>query len=271
MISSDFHVHSDFSSDSKAPMEEMINQAIKLGLKTLCFTDHMDYDYPKEYEYSFNFDLDKYVKKLELMKEKYKSQIDILTGIELGLQPHIVDSMEALINSYSFDFVIGSIHVVDKIDPYYPQYWEGRTEEEAILRCFEVIHECCQAYQGFNVCGHIDYIVRYAPSSKPHYKKYKYPYYADIIDEILKTLLSHGKGIEVNTSGYKYGLGHTHPTTEILKRYKELGGEIITIGSDAHKPEHLCYDFSTVRGLLKSLGYKYYTTFKSGKPSMVKL
>ncbi|NLJ96720.1 MAG: histidinol phosphate phosphatase, partial [Clostridiales bacterium] len=167
--------------------------------------------------------------------------------------------------------VIGSIHLVDHIDPYYPQYWEERTEEEGILRCFETIKECCSLYQGFDVCGHLDYIVRYAPSSKAQYKEYPYSYYKDLLDEILKTLLSHGKGIEINTSGYKYCLGHPHPKKEILKRYKELGGEIITIGSDAHKPEHLSYDFSKAKELLKSLGYKYYTTFKAGKPTMIKL
>lgn len=271
MITADFHVHSNFSGDGKFTMEEMINQAIKLGLKTLCFTDHIDYDYPKEYEYSFEFNVDEYVHKLELMKDKYQSQIEILTGIELGLQTHIVDSMEALIKSYPFDFVIGSLHLIDNIDPYYPQYWEGRTQEAAIMRCFEAMKECCSAYQGFNVLGHIDYIVRYAPSNKQQYKEYSYPYYADIIDEILKIILKHGKGIEVNTSGYKYGLGHPHPKTEILKRYKELGGEIITIGSDAHKPEHLSYDFSSVKELLQSLGYSYYTIFKAGKPIMIKL
>lgn len=271
MITADFHVHSDFSSDGKAKMEDMINHAIKLGLKTLCFTDHMDYDYPKIYKHTFQFNIQEYLDALHIMKERYSSKIEILTGIELGMQPHVIDAMETLINSYPFDFIIGSVHVVDKIDPYYPQYWEQKTEEEGILKCFETIKKCCEIYQGFHVCGHIDYIVRYAPSSRIQYREYSYPYYADIIDEILKTLLKHGKGIEVNTSGYKYGLGHPHPKTEILKRYKELGGEIITIGSDAHLPEHLCYDFDRVTTLLKELGYRYYSIFRKGKPIMIKL
>lgn len=271
MIKSDFHIHSNFSSDCETPMEDMINQAIKLGLKTLCFTDHMDYDYPEEYEYSFVFDIDKYLDKLELMNEKYHSQIEILRGIELGLQNHVIDSMTNLINSHSFDFIIGSIHLVDKMDPYYPHYWEEKTEEEGILRCFHTIKEACEIYQGFHVCGHIDYIVRYAPSSKVKYHEYDYHYYQDVIDEILKTLIKHEKGIEINTSGYKYGLGHPHPKTEVLKRYKELGGEIITIGSDAHKPEHLAYNFQHAGELLKSLGYDYHTVFKKGKPIMIKL
>jgi histidinol-phosphatase (PHP family) len=91
------------------------------------------------------------------------------------------------------------------------------------------------------------------------------------LDDVLRTILDCGKGIEINTSGYKYGLGHAHPKTEILKRYRELGGEIITIGSDAHKPEHLCYDFHLVPELLKSLGFTYYTTFVQRKPVFERL
>src|SRR5690606_27540347 len=134
----------------------MIDKAIKLGLKTLCFTDHMDYDYPKIYDYSFQFDIDNYLKKLQILKEKYKSQIEILIGLELGMQPHISDSMYKLINSFPFDFIIGSIHIVNQMDPYYPQYWENITEEEGIVKCFEEIQKCCEIYQGFHVCGHID-------------------------------------------------------------------------------------------------------------------
>ncbi|NLO10229.1 MAG: histidinol-phosphatase HisJ family protein [Clostridiales bacterium] len=271
MIKADFHVHSEFSSDGKSTMEEMINQGIKLGLETICFTDHMDYDYPSIYKYSFQLEIDDYLEKLKIMKDKYKSKIEILTGIELGIQPHVIDRMNELVSKYSFDFIIGSVHVVDQIDPYYPEYWENRSEEEGILRCFKAIKEGCESFQGFNVCGHIDYIIRYTPSTKVEYNEYSYPYYADVIDEILETLIKHGKGIELNTSGYKYGLGHPHPKTEILKRYKELGGEIITIGSDAHLPEHLCFDFERAANLLKSIGYDYYTTFKEGKPIMKKI
>lgn len=271
MIIADLHVHSDFSSDGKASMEEMIKQGINLGLKTLCFTDHMDYDYPKTFDYSFEFEIEEYLEKLQILRDIYSSKIEILTGVEIGIQPHLIDRMYTLVNSYPFDFVIGSVHVVDNIDPYYPQYWEHMTEEEGILKCFNSIKEACESYQGFHVCGHIDYIVRYAPSSKVEYKEYSYLDYTDILDEILKTLISYGKGIEVNTSGYKYGLGHPHPKTEILKRYIELGGEIITIGSDAHLPKHLCFEFDRVTRLLKDIGYRYYSIFKEGKPIMEKL
>lgn len=277
MIKADYHVHSEFSGDSQTPMEDMIETAIRLGLQKLCFTDHMDYDYPQVGSTSFVLDADNYTRRLIELKERYQKQITILTGIELGLQPQITDALSSLVNSYPFDFIIGSSHVVDYVDPYYPKYWEGRTKEEGIRRYFASIIENCKVFQGFNVYGHLDYIIRYVPAKQsnngqPAAKEdYSYSDYADLLDEVLKTLLSYGKGIEVNTAGLKYGIGYPHPKAEILKRYRELGGELITIGSDAHKPEHLCYDFYKIPEFLKALGFRYYATFVQGKPVYEKL
>ena len=275
MIFADYHVHSEFSSDSKAPMEQMIEKAIELGLKKICFTDHMDYDFPKVSELRFVFDPKAYVQKLEELKDRYHKQIKILTGIELGLQPHLSQELSMLMKKYSFDFAIGSSHVVDRLDPYFPEYWENRSTEAGIVRYFESIIENIRSYQGFSVYGHIDYIIRYIPGFQPSLSSqvhhYDYYTYADLLDEVLKTIIAYDKGIEVNTAGLKYGLSHPHPRPEILKRYLELGGELITIGSDAHKPEHLAYDFHLIPDLLQSLGFRYYATFEQGKPVYEKL
>lgn len=274
MIIADYHVHSDFSSDSRAPMELMIEKGIKEGLKILCFTDHMDYDYPPySPDYTFVFDPEAYVKKIAELKSRYGKDIELLTGIELGLQPHISERLMNLMDSYTFDFVIGSSHVADNMDPYYDEYWENRSVRDGIIRYFESIIENCRSFQGFDVYGHIDYIVRYLPGQRNRTEKLDYSYteYADIIDEVLKTIISYGKGIEINTGALKYGHSYPHPKPEIIKRYKELGGELITIGSDAHKPEHLCFDFLLVPDLLKSLGFKYYAVFKGRKPVYEKL
>ncbi|MDF2941680.1 MAG: hypothetical protein K0S01_538 [Herbinix sp.] len=271
MIIADYHVHSDFSSDSKAPMEQMIEQAIRLGLKKLCFTDHMDIDYPQVNDHNFIFDVDVYGKKLLELKEHYHKQIELLMGIELGLQPHLTTQLSSLVNQYPFDFIIGSSHVVDHVDPYYPQYWENRTKKEGIQLYFESIIENCKSFQGFHIYGHLDYIIRYVPGQSETKATYSYSDYAELLDEVLKTIISYGKGIEINTAGYKYGLGFAHPKPEVISRYKELGGELITIGSDAHKPEHLAYDFNLVPELLKGLGFRYYATFVQGKPIYEKL
>lgn len=266
MIIADYHVHSDFSSDSKAPMEEMVKKAISLGLKRICFTDHMDYDYPKVSDLTFLFDFEAYIKKINFLKEKYKTDINILTGIELGLQPHLTKQLTDLVNSHPVDFIIGSSHVVDHYDPYYKEYWEGKTKKQGMQAYFQSIIDNCRAFQGFHVYGHIDYIVRYVPKHLDEEIEYSYNDYAEILDEVLKTILHYERGIEVNSAGLKYGLSFPHPKVEILQRYRELGGEIITIGSDAHLPEHLCYEFNKIGELLRSIGFKYYTTFIQGKP-----
>lgn len=272
MIIADYHVHSDFSGDSQAPMELMIEQAIRLGLKRLCFTDHMDYNYPHKGDISFVFDPEEYTLRLTKLKELYANQIELLTGIELGLQPQVKEEFTQLMQKYSFDFAIGSTHVLEYIDPYFPEFWVNRTKEEGLRAYFQAIIDNCKRFQNlFQVCGHLDYIIRYVPTSDGKKADYSYADYKDLLDELLLTILSCGKGIEVNTAGLKYGLGYPHPKTEILRRYRELGGELITIGSDAHKPEHLCYDFALVPELLKSLGYTYYATFVGGKPIYEKL
>jgi histidinol-phosphatase (PHP family) len=268
MIIADYHVHSHYSSDSTAAMEDMVEKAISLGMNKICFTDHMDYDFPEQYNLPFVFDPEAYQKELSEIALKYKNKIKVLMGVELGLQPYLAERYKKLINSYNFDFIIGSSHLVDKIDPYQPEYWSDKSSEEGIRKYFQSIIDNVKAFTGFQVYGHIDYVVRYAPDKNLFYS---YDKYADILDEVLRTIIDAGLGIEINTAGYKYGLGFAHPHTDVIRRYKELGGELITIGSDGHKPEHLGYDFSRAEEMLLSLGFKYYATFEKQKPNYEKL
>lgn len=270
MIYTDCHLHTDFSADCKVPPELMIEEGIKLGLKTICFTDHMDIDFPDNCNLDFTFNINDYVKKMEEMQFKYKKDIQILIGVELGLQTHITQEMTDFINKYPFDFIIGSSHLVDKIDPYDSLYWYD-TEEEGMRRYFNSIIDNCNAFDKFHIYGHLDYAIRYSKEKGNGEYKYTYENYKDIIDRTLETIISKGKGIEVNSSGLAYGLGFTHPKKEILKRYKELGGEILTIGSDAHKPERMAYGFNQIEEMLKEINYRYYTVFEKGKANMIRL
>ncbi len=263
----DTHMHCHFSGDSDTSPEDMIKTSIEKGLNGICFTDHLDYDY-QEQPGMFDLDVDSYYKEIISLQDKYKSVLPINFGIEMGLQPHVVEKNNKITKKYPFDFVIGSSHVVHGIDPYYPNYYEGKTEDEAYLEYFESILENIATDADYDVYGHLDYVVRYGPHKN---KYYSYEKYADIIDEILRQLIRHGKGIEINTAGFKYGLNHPNPTEEILHRYKELGGEIITIGADGHKPEHIAFDFDKVPDILKNAGFKYYTVFKERKPEFISL
>ena len=267
MINCDFHNHTDFSADSKSTPASMIEGAINLGLSCICMTDHMDLDFPYP-ELDFTFDIAEYFQTHDKLRQHYGEQITLLTGIELGLQPHISDDLKKLITPWSFDFIIGSSHLVDRMDPYFPEYWKDKSEEAGIRRYFETILENLTAFDDIDVYGHIDYIVRYAPSKAANYSYHKYQ---ELLDEILRTLISKNIGLECNTAGFKYGLGFPNPHTDILKRYRELGGEILTVGSDGHVPEHLAYDFPKVPELLKSCSFEYYTIFKQRKPKFIKL
>lgn len=266
-ILADYHVHSDFSTDSDTLMEATIERAIELGLTRLCFTDHMDYDFPKGYfeeEKPFEFDVEQYIRKIEDMNRKYGSDIKILTGIELGIKTNIVKQLNNLLDQYSFDFVIASSHLLDNYDPYFPDYWETIQNDSAqgIRNYFKSICENIEAFQNFDVYGHLDYIVRYVPDKNFIYNPDEFQ---EEIDEVLKTIIKYNKGIEVNTAGLKYGLPFAHPHSKLLKRYLELGGTTITIGSDAHKPEHLAYDFDKVADILKESGITSYNIFENRK------
>ena len=263
MILADIHMHTDFSSDSKSPMESMIQGAIEKGLKTICFTEHLDYEYPgDDGQGLFLVDIDAYQKKLFELKEIYKNDIEILFGIEFGLLPHLADRYQQTASSYDFDFIIGSSHLVPAPwypndskhgDPYDDAFWADRSVEDVCEAYFQSILDNISSYKNFDTYGHIDYIVRYAPEKN---KGYTYQKYAHILDKILKALIEHDIALEVNTAGFKYGLGEPHPQSDILKRYLELGGDKITIGADGHNPEHIAYDFKKAETLLKDLGYQ---------------
>lgn len=271
MITSDFHMHTDFSGDCSTPARAMVEGAISKGLKRICITDHNDKDYPKHADMgqkAFTFDVDDYFEALSLLKQEYAAKIDVRIGIEIGLQPHLGGYYRELVNKYPFDFVIGSVHVVHGSDPYYKEMFQGRSDSEAYRETFQATLEDIEAVDDFDVLGHIDYVVRYG---KHQAQEYSYTRYADELDEILKKVIDKGKGIEMNMAGFKYGLGFCHPHPDVLKRYRELGGEIVTIGADGHRPEHIAYDFDIAAGIMKDCGFKYYTEFIQRKPDFRQL
>ena len=207
-----------------------------------------------------------YRKELFRLKEKYSGRVELLFGVELGLMDHLAPRLSEYVSGWDFDFIIGSSHLVDGLDPYEPEYFERLGDRNGILRYFESILANISAFDDYDVYGHLDYVVRYSRA-----KAYKPSEYRDIIDEILKALVSAGKGIELNTAGLKYGLGWAHPHPGILERYRELGGETVTVGSDAHRAEHLAYDFDKAADILRAAGFGYYTVFRKRKPVMIRI
>ena len=263
----DMHMHTHFSGDSEAVPFEIAQKAYDLGLSGICFTDHLDIDY-KETPGLFDLDIPSYKTEIAHVQNQFAGKLDIRWGIELGLQPYLAEKNNQIIKENNFDFVIGSTHAVKQIDIYFPSYYEGRNEDNCYREYFEETLKNALSNVDFDVCGHLDFVIRYGPNKNQFYS---YDKFSDIIDEILRTLIQKGKGIELNMAGFKYGLGHAHPTIDTLKRYKELGGEIITIGSDGHAPEQIAWEFSKAPSILKKAGFEYFTIFKNRKPQFIKL
>lgn len=269
-VRADFHLHSNFSGDSDAPMEEMIKKAVSLGLTHMCITEHYDpdYVYSSDEEGIFELNTDSYLYELLKLREKYKDKIFVGFGVELGLQPHLKRELAIYSRSNEFDFIIGSSHICNRKDPYYPSFFVGRNEDEAHHEYFLSVLECVKKLPYFDVYGHLDYVVRYGPTKNDNYT---YDKHSEVFDDILSYLIENEKGIELNTGGFKEGLGQPNPCVDILKRYRELGGEIITVGSDAHSPEYIAHEFEKAGEILKECGFKYYCIFQGRVPEFIKL
>lgn len=268
----DYHVHTEFSDDSRYPMEDVIRDAVKMGMDEICITDHVDYgvkvdwDCGQEIQYRkgdplANVDYPRYMEKIRALKEEYQGKITIRTGMEFGVQMHTIPEFEALFARYPFDFIILSIHQVEDKEFWTQDFQRGRTQKEYNERYYQEILDVVKAYKNYSVLGHLDLIKRYDEAGIYPFENVK-----PMIEEILKIVIADGKGIELNTSFHRYGLSDSMPSREILKLYRELGGEIITIGSDSHKPEHLGAYIDEGHEILKSLGYKQFCTFENMKP-----
>ena len=275
----DYHVHTEFSDDSNYPMEQVIKDAITKEFDELCFTDHVDYgikkdwDEPGEMIYRkggagepdqmpvANVDYPGYYKTFQKMKELYQDKISLKFGLEFGMQAHTVEKYEKLFSRYPFDFIILSVHEIEDKEFWDQGFQNGMTQQEYNERYYEEMLYLVQNYHNYSVLGHMDLITRYDKAGVYPFEKLK-----PILTKILKTVIADEKGIEVNTSSHRYGLKDLTPSRDILKLYKELGGKIITIGSDSHKPEHLGAFVDETKEELKALGFEQICTFDKMKP-----
>lgn len=266
MFKADYHVHSSFSGDSAESLDRIFRHGYDLGLMEVAITDHLDPDFPND-RVEFDIDLGNYCKTIEQHRKNWEGRLNILTGLELGLQQHLAGTLDHIFSDPELDFIIGSIHCAARGDFFDETYFDERSKEESHSIYFQTIYDNLKLFEGISVLGHMDFIKRYG---KKHYgtihSKLDYSIHMDIIDEILKLALEKGIGLEVNTSGYRYGLDHTHPHSIILSRYRELGGDIITMGSDAHRAEDIAAGFDMTKDLLENLGFRYICGFKKKEP-----
>lgn len=258
----DYHVHTIFSDDSECPMQEMVDKAISLGIDEIVFTDHVDYGVRTD----LNCDYSRYFPQIEELKKQYNGRIVIRKGIEFGMQIHTIPICQQDFDQYDFDFVILSNHQIGDKEFWNQNYQAGKNQDEINLNYYEAIYDVIRKYKDYSVLGHLDMIKRY-----DLYGEYPDSKIMGVVTKILQQVISDGKGIEVNTSSFRYGLPDLTPSTEILKKYLELGGTIITIGSDAHNTEQLGAHFEEVKNRLKEIGFQQFCTFEKMKPIYHKL
>ncbi len=271
----DYHIHSDFSFDSKTPMETQTERAVELGVDSVCFTDHVDYGVRRDWDDPAevgerngkplrNVDYPRYFAKLDELRGRYDGRLAVRSGLEFGVQRHTAAQFDALFERYRerLDFVLLSIHQIDDLEFFPPQFQEGRTQDEYNARYFEELLALTQSFEHYSVLAHLDVMRRYDPQGEYPFEKVR-----DVVAEILRTVIQRGKGIEINTASWRYSLRDTQPCRAILRLYRDLGGEILTMGSDAHRPERVAGNFDEARSILRDeLGFRRFCTFERMEP-----
>lgn len=265
----DCHVHSRFSTDSEMPAEAACQRAVEAGLEGIVFTDHLDIDYP-EFEDQFGIDFQAYNTYMDNLKKQSRPHLKVLKGIEVGIQPHVMEETDRIVKAYDFDYVLASVHIIDREDPYRHPYYDNKTRKTAYERYLQEMLFMVRNFHDFDLVGHPEYIIRCATYDD---RAFRYEELGDLLDELFRTLVAKGKGMELNTGSFrdkpdspavKYDL-------QVLKRYRELGGELISLGSDAHHPEYLGYKFDYFRELLLEAGFRNTVHFENRKPVFDKL
>ncbi len=284
----DYHLHCEFSDDSKERMEDQIERAIALGLDEICFTDHVDYGIKKDWcegnivwrggdakssgvvklDPLANVNYPEYFSKIDRMRETYK-QIVIRKGLEFGIQTITADLFEKLYQTYAdqLDFVLLSMHQVNNLEFWTQDFQRGKTQKEYNEEYYREIYEVQKIFKNYSVLAHLDLIVRYDELGVYPFENVK-----DMVAEILKLAIADGKGIELNTSSWKYGLADTQPSRAILRLYKDLGGKIITVGSDAHNTKQLADHLDEGYAILRDeIGFTEICTYEKMEPVFHKL
>ena len=270
----DYHVHTRFSGDSLAEPAEQLSAALQRHIDELCFTDHIDFDNP-----GGNFEPADLFARHDTIKKfagRYTNaafpgaSVRIKEGAEISMAvfPECREKTLAHIGAFEPDFIIGSVHCVDMNDVYYPEYHAGKTKAEAYLPYLETILACLPDYDFISVLGHYDFVAKCAPYADRTMSLSLSPRIAECFEAIFRTLVSMGKGVEINTAAWRDA---PHWGLDILRLYRECGGEFVTFGSDAHRPTAVGNRLDEAKALAIAAGIPCYATFTKLRPELHKL
>ncbi|MFS0783642.1 histidinol-phosphatase HisJ family protein [Bacillus sp. 1P06AnD] len=259
----DYHHHSNHSFDSKAEMKDICAAAIEKGIQELCFTEHFSVN-PLTPTYG-HMNFESYFQDLQNCRELFGEQLTIKTGIEL-CEPHLMkQEYDQALQSLSFDFIMGSIHNIQqkKLSAIINEYGDKAND-----LYFEEVYKLVSTAD-IDVLAHIDLIKRYTYRDKG--TVYSFEQYKGIIEKILRKAIERGIGIEINTSGLRTSLNAAMPSKEIVQLYKELGGKILTIGSDSHSSKDVGGKVLDGYEIAKECGFTELTVFTGRKPEQIHL
>ncbi len=259
----DFHMHCALSHDAEDSAKKMVAAAEERGLSEIAFTDHYDFKAAVGESYAL-FSFDEYRKMYDgLSSDKVK----IRRGVEFGFYTWTEHELEKVENELKPDFIIGSLHAVGDFDPYHSEYWQIPGDPyERYLRCELDCLRVCKP-RSFDVLGHLNYVCKSVHNTVK--KPLLYEDYPELCDEILSELVKKDIGLEINTSGVDR-IGHFLPDRDILSRFYELGGRIVTVGSDAHDVSRVGQYTSEAAALACEI-FGYVCTFENRKPIFHKL
>lgn len=259
----DFHMHSTVSFDGHSAPEEMVRAAEMAGLKEMCFTDHIDED-PRGIITDQIFAVEDYNAAYDHL---HSDKVKIRRGLEFGLLNDNRESFKRYLGMRHYDFVLGSIHYADNEDVYYGPYWDNRNLFQGERQYLEDTLMCVKLHDDFDVLAHLTYISK--AKNNPYHTPVKLEDHREVVEEILKVLVAKGKGMEINTSGVDR-CGDFLPSMDYLRLFKQLGGEIVTVGSDAHAANRVGQYTHRACEILKDI-FGYVCTFEDRKPIFHKL
>lgn len=271
----DFHIHSIYSDDAENTMAQMALAAAKAGLAGVCFTDHADLDDINGKYNPLAWRKDEYFAAFEEAKAAAGDKTALRLGLELGEATHYPEVAKAVAAEVP-DFIIGSVHNLSGMADFYCGRAGG--EDGEMYATPEACHALLERYIGeledtarlgcFDVIGHIGYPLRYM---RTLYPEIGLEAWTERLAELFRTLAQSGKGIELNCSGLRQSLGETMPSRWLLALYRDMGGEMITLGSDAHRTQHLGSGLDEGKNLLLGLGFTHYCVYNRRKAEFIKL
>ena len=262
----DYHIHSTHSSDGHNNIFDICNEAVKKGLREIAVTDHFE-PTPGNADYS-SYNPYAYWIELALANEVFKDKLKVKLGIELGQPHHFLDSSNAIIKKIPYDYVIGSAHKLQSgVDFSEIAYEDFELSDIAQIYLNELTELVTKA--DFDCVGHMDLIKRYCKSF--YSEKVTLDVQHELLTQTLKLIIENGKSIEINTSGLRQSTLETMPGFDVLKLYRELGGEILTIGSDAHFASDVGAGISNAIELARFADFKYLTVFEKRKPQWINI